>query len=106
MTWFEQQLGLVMSKAISNQIIRAHKQVKTQPIKAASSPKLGSLLRDGAKYLATDRTIVTIPNVGGTTEYSSAIPPFSIRNQGSSMVEHVCAKDKVLGSSPSLFPLC
>ena len=74
MTWFEQQLGLVMSKAISNQIIRAHKQVKTQPIKAASSPKLGSLLRDGAKYLATDRTIVTIPNVGGTTECSSAIP--------------------------------
>ena len=73
-TWAEQQLGLVMSRAISNQIIRAHKQVKAQPLKAGSTPKLGSLLRDGAQYLATDRTVISIQNVGGTTEPDSVIP--------------------------------
>ena len=52
-TWAEQQLGLVMSRAISNQILRAHKRVKAKPNKAGSTSKLGSLLRDGARYLAT-----------------------------------------------------
>ena len=52
----------VMSRAISNQILRAHKQVKIKPIKADSNPKLGSLIWDGACYLATDRTIIPIPN--------------------------------------------
>ena len=72
MTWAEQQLGLVMSRAIANQIVRTHKQIKAQPSKADSCPKLGSLLRDGARYLATDRTMVTIQNVGGNTDLASA----------------------------------
>ena len=81
MNWAEQQLGLVMSRAISNQIIRAHKQVKTKPIQAGSNPNLGSLLKDGARYLATDRTMISIQNVGGHAElvsathsHSSAVP--------------------------------
>ena len=77
LNWAEQQLGLVMSRAISNQIVRAHKQVKTRPSKAGSNPNLGSLLKDGAQYLATDRTMISILNVGGHAEQCSATPSHS-----------------------------
>ena len=80
-TWAEQQLGLVMSRATSNQILRAHKRVKAKPNDAGPTSKLGSLLRDGAQYLATDRTIISIQNTDGMTNpvsspltHSSIIP--------------------------------
>ena len=55
-TYATQQLGLITSTALSNQILRAHKKVKSRPPKDNERTKFGSLLLDDANYLATDTT--------------------------------------------------
>ena len=55
-TFTTQQLGLITSTALSNQILRAHKKVKSRPPKDNERTKFGSLLLDDANYLATDTT--------------------------------------------------
>ena len=72
-TWAKQQLGLVMSIVISNQILCArNKRAVVKSNKAGYNPKLGSLLRNGARYLATERTVILIPNIGGNAELDLA----------------------------------
>ena len=79
-TWAEQQLGLVMSsRAISNQILRAHKRVEAKSINAGSNPNIAP--SPSQHYLATDRTLISITNTNGNVEpvlttltYSAAVP--------------------------------
>ena len=79
-TWAEQQLGLVMSRAISNQILRAHKRVKVKPNKAGSIPKLGEFSPPGWGSLPSHRSHHYFENTGGNVELlttlsnSSAVP--------------------------------
>ena len=41
-TYAEQKLGLIMTTAISNQILRAYKRIKTRPAGADDQIKIGS----------------------------------------------------------------
>ena len=62
-TYAQQQLGLILTTAFSNQISRAHGKAKSRPAALSEKSQIGPLLLDDAgTYLSTD----TVVKRGGT----------------------------------------
>ena len=47
-TYDKQKLGLIMTTSIANQILRAHRRIKTRPAAADDPMRIGSFLLDDA----------------------------------------------------------
>ena len=77
MTWAEQQLGLVTSTAISNQILRAYGKVKTKPIPPKEKNHFGSLLKDDACIFSFNPRQKRTRNVGSGTREAPKRPPLN-----------------------------
>jgi len=74
MTYAKQQLGLIASTAVANQILRAHRKIKSRPPAPDENPKVGNLLRDGASYLP--HNVSCVPGGRAMASIASESPTF------------------------------